>query len=114
MGHVGGESGHRKERSDKEIRVRLGAALHRTGCDKFGAVIGSLRKNQSKYLNNNVEQDHRVAKRITRPMLGFKSFRCARILLAGIEVMHMIRKGQFGAIKDRASSAANQLYSLAF
>ena len=28
----------------------------------------------SKYLNNLVEQDHRTVKRITRPMLGFKSF----------------------------------------
>ena len=31
-----------------------------------------------------------------------------------IEVMHMIRKGQLGGVKDPASSAANQLYSLAF
>ena len=51
---------------------------------------------------------------MTRPMLGFKTLRCARILLAGIEVMHMIRNGQLGAIKDPASSAANQFYSLAF
>ena len=69
---------------------------------------------QSKYLNNIVEQDHRAVKRITRPMLGFKSFRYARILIAGIETMHMIRKGQLGDIKDRASSAASQFYSLAF
>jgi putative transposase len=69
---------------------------------------------QSKYLNNLVERDHRAVKRITRPMLGSKTFRCARILVGGIEVMHMIRKGQLGAIKDRASSAANQFYSLAF
>ncbi|SIT52212.1 hypothetical protein BN2476_2130032 [Paraburkholderia piptadeniae] len=27
-------------------------------------------------------------------MLGFKDFRCARILLSGIEIMHMITKGQ--------------------
>jgi putative transposase len=27
-------------------------------------------------------------------MLGFKTFRCARILLGGIELMHMIKKGQ--------------------
>ena len=47
---------------------------------------------QSKYLNNLVEQDHRAIKRRTRPMLGFKTFRCARILLAGIELMHMIAK----------------------
>ena len=69
---------------------------------------------RSKYLNNIVEQDHRAIKRLTRPMLGFKTFRCARILIAGIETMHMIRKGQLGNIKDQASSAANQFYSLAF
>jgi putative transposase len=69
---------------------------------------------QSKYLNNIVEQDHRAIKRITRPMLGFKSVRCARILIAGIETMHMIRKGQLGNIKDQPSSAASQFYSLAF
>ncbi len=74
----------------------------------------TIEMRQSKYLNNIVEQDHRAIKRITRAMLGFKSLRCARILIAGIEVMHMIRKGQLGAIKDQASSAANQFYSLAF
>jgi transposase-like protein len=52
---------------------------------------------QSKYLNNLVEQDHRVIKRRTRPMSGFKTFRCARILLAGIEVMHMIAKNDMNA-----------------
>ena len=69
---------------------------------------------QSKYLNNLVEQDHRAVKRITRPMLGLKTFRCARILIAGIEVMHMIRKGQLGGVNDPASSSASQFYSLAF
>ncbi len=49
---------------------------------------------QVKYLNNIVEQDHRAIKRLTRPMLGFKSFRSAAVTLAGIELMHMIRKGQ--------------------
>ena len=50
----------------------------------------------------------------TRPMLGFKIFRCARIIIAGIETMHMIRKSPLGDIKDQDSSAANQFYSLAF
>ena len=68
---------------------------------------------QSKYLNNLVEQDHQAVKRITRPMLSFKAFRCAGILLADIEVMYMIRKGQLGGVKDPASAAANQFYSLA-
>jgi hypothetical protein len=40
---------------------------------------------QVKYLNNIVEQDHRAIKRVTRPMLNFKSFRAAGSVLAGIE-----------------------------
>ena len=50
---------------------------------------------QVKYLNNIVEQDHRAIKRVTKPMLNFKSFRTAGSVLAGIELMHMIRKGQY-------------------
>ena len=69
---------------------------------------------QSKYLNNIVEQDHRAIKRIVRPMLGFKTFRCARTLIAGIETMHMIRKGQLQCPDGQASSAAGKFYSLAF
>src|ERR1700742_1581436 len=69
---------------------------------------------QCKYLNNIVEQDHRAIKRITRPMLGFKSLRCARILLAGIETMHMIRKGQLASPSGPFASAAEQFYSLAY
>ena len=49
---------------------------------------------QSKYLNNVVEQDHRAIKRRTRPMMGFKSFGSAAKLIAGIETMHMVKKGQ--------------------
>ncbi len=74
----------------------------------------SIELRHSKYLNNLVEQDHRTIQRITRPILGFKRFRCGRILSAGIETMHMIRKGQLAAIKNQASSPANQFYSLAF
>ncbi|SDR64349.1 DDE domain-containing protein [Rhizobiales bacterium GAS113] len=68
---------------------------------------------QSKYLNNIVEQDHRAIKRIVRPMLGFKTFRCASILIAGIETMHMIQKGQLDCPEGQASSAASQFCSLA-
>ena len=69
---------------------------------------------RSKYLNNIVERDHRAIKHIVRPMLGFKSFRCASSLLAGIETMHMIKKGQLDRPKAQASTAASQFYSLAF
>ena len=66
---------------------------------------------QVKYLNNIVEQDHRAVKRMTRPMLGFKSFWSAAITLAGIELMHMIRKGQLKG--SGKSCPAQQFYSLA-
>ncbi|MDE1462192.1 IS6 family transposase [Spartinivicinus poritis] len=49
---------------------------------------------QVKYLNNRVEQGHRFIKRMTRPMLGFKSFNSARSTLMGIELIHRLRKGQ--------------------
>jgi transposase-like protein len=68
---------------------------------------------QIKYLNNIVEQDHRAIKRVARPMLGFKNFHCARILIGGIETMHAIRKGQYDRPMWRAVSAANQFYWLA-
>ena len=45
------------------------------------------------YLNNILEQDHRFIKRITGPMMGFKAFHSAAATIAGIEVVHMIRKG---------------------
>jgi transposase-like protein len=66
---------------------------------------------QVKYLNNILEQDHCAVKRTVRPMLGFKSFRSAAATLAGIELMHMIRKGQLrmtGKLRP-----AQQFYSLA-
>ena len=47
-------------------------------------------------------------------MLGFKSLRCVRIVLAGIETMRLIRKAQLQRAQDQATSAADPFYSLAF
>ena len=74
---------------------------------KADACVDILMR-QNKYLNNIVEQDHRAIKRITRPMLGFKSFWSAHILIAGIETMHMIRKGQMDCPAGQIMSAAQQ------
>jgi putative transposase len=68
---------------------------------------------QVKYLNNIVEQDHRAVKRITKPILGFQSFRSAKNVLAGIELMHMIRKNQLNLKGSNAMSFAEQSYALA-
>jgi putative transposase len=69
---------------------------------------------QVKYLNNLVEQDHRAVKRVTRPMLGFKSFDTAQGTLTGVELMHMIKKGQLGGKEGEARlTPAEQFYALA-
>ena len=44
-------------------------------------------------------------------MLGFKSFRSARVTLTGIELMHMIRKGQLQT--EGKLRPAQAFYSLA-
>jgi putative transposase len=69
---------------------------------------------QVKYLNNIVEQDHRAVKRVTRPMLGFKSFDAAQATLAGVELMHMLKKQQMMVeAGDEGLTAAEQFYALA-
>jgi len=69
---------------------------------------------QVKYLNNIVEQDHRAVKRITRPLLGCKSFAAAQDTLAGIELMHMIKKRQLVVEEGDEGRITNELfYSLA-
>jgi transposase-like protein len=54
-----------------------------------------------KYLNNIIEQDHRLLKRLIKPGLGFSSFDTAWRTLRGYEAMHMIRKGQVKGIGKR-------------
>ena len=66
---------------------------------------------QVKYLNNIVEQDHRGVKGRTGPMLGFKSFQSARRTLAGVELVHMLRKRQH--VDSAELSPAEVFYSLA-
>jgi putative transposase len=46
-------------------------------------------------------------------MLGFKTFDSARCALQGIELMHMIKKGQMIIVEGQVLSAAEQFYSLA-
>ena len=68
---------------------------------------------QVKYLNNIARQDHRAVKRVSKPMLNFKSFRAAKCVLAGIELMHMIHKGQLLLEGCIELSFAEQFYALA-
>ena len=66
---------------------------------------------QRKFLNNIIKQDHPAIRRMTKPTLCFKSLRPAVITIAGIGIMHMIRKGQLRLTgKQRPTQ---QFYSLA-
>ena len=62
---------------------------------------------QNKYLNNIIEQDHRFIKKRTKVMLGFKSFRSAKITIAGIENIRMIQKGQIIGSNNNVSTFEN-------
>jgi putative transposase len=85
------------------------AAIKRDN-EEYGTAI-DIR--QITYLHNIVEQDHRGVKRITRPMLGFKSFDAAQSTLVGIELMHMLRKRQLDDGVEQGLTAAEQFYALA-
>ncbi|WP_246216102.1 IS6 family transposase [Microvirga makkahensis] len=74
--------------------------------DRSRRQLKPIRIRQSAYLNNRIEQDHRAVKRRIRPMLGFKSTASARVIPKGIEMVHMMRKGQ-------AKYACNPQLSLA-
>jgi putative transposase len=61
-----------------------------------------------------VEQDHRDVKRVTRPRLGFKAFDATQVTLAGIELMHMLKKQQLMVeAGDEGLTVAQQFDALA-
>jgi putative transposase len=81
--------------------------------DQLGRKLMPIRIRQSAYLNNRIEQDHRAIKRRIRPMLGFKSTASARVILSGIEMVHMMRKGQAKYACSTQPSLAEQFHLLA-
>jgi DDE domain len=54
----------------------------------------AIERGQSKFPNKLLEQDHRAIKWRARPMMRVKSFRSASRVIAGIETMQTIMKGQ--------------------
>jgi transposase-like protein len=74
-----------------------------------GLLPEDTKLRSSKYLNNLIEQDHRNIKSRVHVMLGFKRFKNAAITIAGTELMHRIRKGQFSltnaSLKDATAPA---------
>jgi transposase-like protein len=87
-----------QQRAPQTITLDGYAASHRAVRElkADGSLPADTKLRSSKYLNNLIEQDHRGVKQRIAVMLGFKGFRTAAITIAGIELMHRIRKGQFG------------------
>ena len=81
--------------------------------DRSQRDLKPIRIRQSAYLNNRIEQDHRAIKRRVRPMLGFKSTGCARVILGGIELIHMMRKQQARYAGSQQLPLAEQFHLLA-
>ena len=91
-----------------------GSAANKAAITSYNEEHGTaIEIRQIKYLNNIVEQDHRGVKRITCPMLGFKAFDAAQSTLTGIELIHMLRKGQLEGCREAGRSATEQFYALA-
>lgn len=70
----------------------------------------SITVRQSKYLNNLSEQDYRNIKRRIKLMLGFKSFRRVQTILTGVELIHIICKGQLHHPQGEGLSPAEQCW----
>ena len=90
-----------QKRPPRVITLDGYAASHRAVRElpKENELWNKTKVRSSKYLNNMIEQDHRGVKARIGPMLGFKSFRRAKITIAGIELLHRIRKNQFNLSK---------------
>jgi transposase-like protein len=80
--------------------------------DRSRRDLQPTRIRQSAYLNNRIEQDHRTIKRRVGPMLGFQSVVCARVILGGIEMIHMMRKQQAKYARSPEPSLAEQFEML--
>jgi putative transposase len=92
-----------------------GSEANAAAIKRYNEVHGTaIAIRQVKYLNNMIEQDHRGVKRVTRPMLGFKSFAAAQATLSGIELMHMLKKGKLaGEDGAKVLTPAEQFYAMA-
>ncbi|WP_282124444.1 IS6 family transposase [Algibacter mikhailovii] len=82
------------------------AAIKLYNCRNYS----NIKIRQCKYLNNIVEQDHRLIKCRIMLGLGFKEFESTKRTISGMEVVGMIRKNQ---LLDSKNSTYKSFISLA-
>ena len=87
----------KSRRRPTKITLDAYAASHRAVREMKadGELPRRVAVRSSQYLNNLIEQDHRRVKQRIRPMLGFKRFGNAAVVIAGIELAQKIKKDQF-------------------
>ncbi|MCB0413201.1 MAG: DDE-type integrase/transposase/recombinase [Bdellovibrionales bacterium] len=71
-----------------------------------------IKLTKDKYRNNLVEQDHRKIKRKLKISLNFQSLKSAKAIIAGVEIVHMIFKGQSGCLPLINSTPESQFWGL--
>jgi putative transposase len=71
----------------------------------------TTRLRSSRYLSKLIEQDHRNIKSRVNFMPGFKRFSSAAVIIAGIELMHRICKGQFDVCSNIKEIAAPAVWN---
>lgn len=87
-----GQSAGRHRRSRSMV---MPLRISQLTTSKKRASCPNLVVRMNRYLNNQIEQDHRRVKQRVRPILGFKHFAYAAITISGIELIHQIKKGQY-------------------
>jgi hypothetical protein len=90
-----------------------GRAAHKAAIESYNAEHGttSAIRQTTSYRHHSVEQDPRAVKRVTRPILRFKSFHAARRTLVGIALMPMLKKRQLVVEEGDESRTAAALFS---
>jgi putative transposase len=89
------------------------SGANQAGINDYNDNHGSnIEIRQVKFMNNIVEADHGRIKRRIRSMRGFKSFWCARIILTGIELIQMIRKGQMKMRRGQCALSLAEKFNL--
>jgi putative transposase len=74
-----------EERGANYVRLKnMNFLLMLAGLISFVEIL------QVNYLNNLIEKDHCFIKKITNPMMGFKSFHSAKATIGGIETAHLV------------------------
>jgi transposase-like protein len=91
----------------RRLPFTIGADKHASYPEAFAASIREkvlppdCKLRRVKYLNNVIEQDHRVIRRRWRAMQCFRFFCTAERTIEGVESMHMMRKGQVKRLDGR-------------